>query len=193
MTTDPGAIPYRVEGGRTCIDIRVRDVQQLFDTRDPAPFRERDLDEDAVEYIVAAAEEIPTRHPLKIVLTFDAVSPQALSAPDIVLAIHAHFQRELHQVQRRIRNQRQVGQAALGFGLIALVLCLSLAQFTQQLPQSAVRDILREGLIIIGWVAMWRPMESLLFDWWPLAQQRRRVARLLDAEIQVSPAGEASR
>jgi hypothetical protein len=187
MTTDPGAIHYRVEGGRTCIDIRVRDVQQLFDNRDPAPFRERDLDEDAVDYIIAAAEEIPARHPLKIVLTIDVVPPEGLGPPDIAHAIRAHFQRELTQVRRRIRNQRRTGQAILGFGVVVLVFCLSLAQFTQQLPQSAVRDIVREGLIIIGWVAIWRPIEGLLFDWWPLVQQRRHVARLLDADILVSP------
>jgi len=104
------------------------------------------------------------------------------------VAIRAHFERELHQVGRRIRNQRQVRQAALAFGLFVLVLCLSLAQLTERLPQSAVRDILREGLIILGWVAMWRPVEGLLFDWWPLVQERRRVARLLDAEIEVSSA-----
>ena len=41
---------YRVEGGRSCIDPNVRQSRQLFDTRDPAPFRERDLDADVVEY-----------------------------------------------------------------------------------------------------------------------------------------------
>ena len=50
---------YRVEEGRSCIDLKVRHSRQLFDTRDPAPFRERDLDADAVEYLLAAAEEIP--------------------------------------------------------------------------------------------------------------------------------------
>jgi len=44
---------YRVEDGRSWIDIRVAQSRQLFDGRDPAPFRERDLDDDAVEYLVA--------------------------------------------------------------------------------------------------------------------------------------------
>jgi hypothetical protein len=36
-------------------------AHQLFDERDPAPFRERDLSADAVDYIVGAAEEIPAQ------------------------------------------------------------------------------------------------------------------------------------
>jgi len=59
---------YRVEGGRSCIDLKVRQSRQLFDTRDPAPFRERDLDADAVEYLLAAAQEIPRKRPLAVVV-----------------------------------------------------------------------------------------------------------------------------
>jgi hypothetical protein len=64
MDDESRSLPYRVEGERTCIDIRLRGVQQLFDGRDPAPFRERDLDEDAVDYIRAAADEIPASRAL---------------------------------------------------------------------------------------------------------------------------------
>jgi hypothetical protein len=29
-------------------------------------------------------------------------------------------------------------------------------------------SLLRESLTIAGWVAMWRPMQIFLYDWWPL-------------------------
>ena len=51
---------YRVEDGRSCIDIKVRHSGQLFDGRDPAPFRERDLDEDAVDYVMGAGPSSST-------------------------------------------------------------------------------------------------------------------------------------
>ena len=53
------------------------------------------------------------------------------------------------------------------------------------LPESHARDILREGLVITGWVAMWRPLEVLLYDWWPLVQTRKHIARILAAQIDV--------
>ena len=55
---------YRLEGGRTCTDIKLRNAaDQLFDGRDPAPFHERDLDEDPAEYILGAVQEITPRAP----------------------------------------------------------------------------------------------------------------------------------
>jgi hypothetical protein len=32
---------------------------------------------------------------------------------------------------------------------------------------------------------MWRPLEVLLYDWWPLVRQRRLCKRVLEAEIRV--------
>jgi hypothetical protein len=72
---------YRVEEGRSCIDLKVRHSRQLFDTRDPAPFHERDLDEDAVEYLLAAAQEIPRNRPLAIVVTISE-EPEPGLAPE---------------------------------------------------------------------------------------------------------------
>jgi hypothetical protein len=43
------------------IEVRVEEISQLFDTLDPFPFRERDLDKQAEEYIVGWAHELP-RH-----------------------------------------------------------------------------------------------------------------------------------
>lgn len=60
---------YRVKDGRAYIDLNVRSSRQLFDTRDPAPFHERDLDADAVEYILSAAQEIPRAQPLAVAVT----------------------------------------------------------------------------------------------------------------------------
>ena len=39
--------------------------------------------------------------------------------------------------------------------------------------------------MITGWVAMRRPLEVLLYEWWPLAQRRRQIARILVAEVEV--------
>jgi hypothetical protein len=39
-------------------------------------------------------------------------------------------------------------------------------------------DVLREGLTVAGWVAMWRPMEIFLYSWWPLVGDRRLYDRL---------------
>jgi len=44
------------------IEIRIDDISQLFHTLDPFPFRERDLDKDAEEF-VSWARELPADQP----------------------------------------------------------------------------------------------------------------------------------
>jgi hypothetical protein len=50
------------------IELRVNEIAQLFSTLDPFPFRERDLDEEAEEYIVSWARELSVDKPIKIVI-----------------------------------------------------------------------------------------------------------------------------
>lgn len=176
---------YRVEGDRTCIDIRLNTSQQLFDRRDPSPFRERDLDENAIDYIRAAAEDIPLSRALKLVLVLEEPASASLPAAEIESAIRAQFEYERGRVNRLLRQQRQFGHVALGVGLTVLVLLLSLARMAEGLPGGHAREILREGLVITGWVAMWRPLEVLLYDWWPHVQHRKQIARILAAEVEV--------
>jgi len=52
----------------TAIESRVEKIGQLFDTLDPFPFRERDLDEHAEEYIVGWAREFPRKQSIKIIV-----------------------------------------------------------------------------------------------------------------------------
>ena len=182
---------YRVEKGRWCIDLNVRHSRQLFDTRDPAPFHERDLDEDAVEYIVAAAQEIPRTQALAVMVTISE-EPEPRVMPDLIAdAVRHHFTYEGEQVERRFREHVRRGQMFLGVGLTVLVVFLTLAQLTLSLPAGHVREILREGLVITGWVAMWRPLEVLLYDWWPLVDERRLVRRILAAPVSIRYEGDS--
>ena len=176
---------YRVEDGRSCIDLKVRFSRQLFDTRDPAPFRERDLDAAAVDYLLAAAQEIPRKHPLAIVVTVSEEPEPRLSPDVIVEAVRGHFTHEAEQVERRLREHVRRGQMILGVGLTVLVVFLTLAEFTTSLPEGPLREILREGFVITGWVAMWRPLEVLLYDWWPHIDERRRIRRILEAPVSI--------
>jgi hypothetical protein len=68
-----GAFPVRQRRPQpNAIEVRVTDISQLFDTLDPFPFPERDLDKDAEEFIVGWAREFPRDRPLNIVLHLPA-------------------------------------------------------------------------------------------------------------------------
>ena len=48
-------------------------------------------------------------------------------------------------------------------------------------------DVLSEGLFIVGWVAMWGPLDTLLFDRFPLAARNRSLQALGRTIIEIEP------
>jgi hypothetical protein len=53
------------------------------------------------------------------------------------------------------------------------------------LPESRLAEIIREGFLIGGWVAMWRPLEVFLYDWWPIRADGRLLERLSTVPVRV--------
>ena len=100
------------------IEVHVAELKQLFNAIDPSPFRERDLDPNAEEFIVEWGRELPRDAPLAL------------------------------------QGQR------LG-------------------------EISKESLLIGGWVAMWRPLEVFLYDWWPIRLEAQLYDRLSAMPVRI--------
>lgn len=173
---------YRAEGGRWLIELRLRDVRQVFNRLDPAPFREKDLDPAAEAYIEDAVSEIGVSRPMKIVvrLADDAArDPEASALPD---AIAHYFEYRAAHVGLELRRLLKQGAASLVIALVFLGACLALRQTLQSLSGWA---LLSEGLLIIGWVGLWRPVEIFLYDWWPLWRRKHRLENIAALPVEV--------
>jgi len=70
----------------TKIEINLNRLSQLFNSLDPSPFHERDLDQDAEDYIVGSAEEAPRQHPLRLVIHLPAEQLPHTGVPDLATA-----------------------------------------------------------------------------------------------------------
>ena len=163
----------------TVIELHLRRLSQLFDSLDPSPFHERDLDRNADDYIVDSAKELPARTDSALVLYLDE-PPHGDDEPRVVKdAIRVHFARRSRVLQRGLRQLIRRGLVSLCIGLAFLAVVFIIAQVVmRQLGESALALPLREGLLIVGWVAMWKPLEIFLYDWWPILGERRLYDRL---------------
>ena len=54
--------------------------------------------------------------------------------------------------------------------------------------EQTVLETIEHSLIIFGWVALWRPIEILLYDRWPLIRARKLFQRLATAPVVVRTA-----
>lgn len=176
------------------IQVRIYELRQLFNSIDPSPFRERDLDPDCEEFIVAWAREMPPDRELSVEIRLEREQPPAELAADVPTAVRSHFARAASLEDLRRRRITREGRLSLVIGLVLLVLCLSTATLVPVDALGTPGGILRESLVIAGWVVMWRPLEMLLYGIWPVVRERRLLERLAAAEVRLSTsaAGAAS-
>lgn len=168
------------------IQIRVDEVSQLFNTLDPFPFRERDLDKDAEDFILGWARELSRHQPIEIVIHVPDTKTQEVSAGQMTEALNRYFDYRAGTLALDLKGLFRVGRLSLLIGLTVLAICLLISRLVVQLiGEGEVARYLTEGLIILGWVANWKPIEIFLYEWWPLAQRRNLYRRLAEAKVEV--------
>jgi len=171
---------------RNLIELRVDTLAQLFHTLAPFPFRERDLDKEAEEFIVGWARELAADRAIRIVVHFPETEAQTKAARELSEAFRRYFFDHASAIQREINELFRVGRRSLGIGVTILVICLLSAHLAGgYLIDSPFRRLVEESFLILGWVANWRPLEIFLYDWLPLARRRDLYRRLAAATVEL--------
>jgi len=178
---------YRVEDGRICIDIQIKSLKQIFDEKDPAPFRMKDLDYDAIEYITSAVNEFPFSTPMKIVVYVEQSEEDAQISPhSLINAVHSFYSYEEDLAKKKLQKKLSQGQLAFFIGTLFLLFCLVLTEIVNTIQfHEFLKKFLLEGLGIIGWVALWHPVNIFLYEWWPIAAQRKIYEKISTVPVEV--------
>jgi len=175
------------------IEVHVAELSRLFNAIDPTPFRQRDLDPDAEDFIVGWAREVPADAPLALVVHLDR--PAGLPEEPAILrdAIREFFGQRAQVSRRRLRQLFRRGRISLVIGITFLAVSLLLGDIIARLlGERRVGEIVRESLLVGGWVAMWRPLEVFLYDWWPIRADGRLADRLSAMPVRISYKADAN-
>ncbi|MBI1239298.1 MAG: hypothetical protein GC199_08135 [Alphaproteobacteria bacterium] len=172
--------------GAPVMTLRLSSLRQLFNSLDPAPFHERDLDPAAERFIVGWFEDLSDRASLLEV----RISPAQISQIEeasVAAAIQHHFAGLAQAERRALRLVLRQGRMKLLIGVAFLALCLLLRSLLGDSAGPWLSGFLGEGLLILGWVAMWGPLNTFLYEWWPVAGRAQRYRRLAEVPIRVMP------
>lgn len=169
------------------IEIRIAEVPQLFNSMDPTPFHHRDLDIDAERFLESWALEFPQDSHFRIIVHIEQMTPE--DPTELVeRAIQNHFEYKAILARRNLNLLLVEGRTSMLIGLGFLGLCLLGADLLSVFSNNTFLKILKESLLIGGWVAMWRPMQMVLYDWWPIVRRIKIYQNLSHAIVQVKPA-----
>jgi hypothetical protein len=170
------------------IEIRLSSIAQLFHSLDPSPFREKDLDKDAKDFIVNWARELHTDLPFIIIVHLPEKQVARPEAKEIGPAISGFFAYNAQEISLELKELFRVGRRSLAIGIAILIVSIGASQIvaTNFEPRPLGR-VLEESLILFAWVANWRPIEIFLYEWWPIARRRHLYRKLAAAKVELKP------
>lgn len=178
MSTSPGVI-----------EVHLQTAEQLFNSFDPSPFHDRDLDEEAERYIVGWAREIKRTARLQLIVTLPEAARNTVVAQHIPDAIHNYFNNRALRAKQELRELLRIGWRSLAIGLAVLLACfLAIQYMSAAWSQSTAGRLMEQSLLILGWVANWRPLEIFLYDWWPIRRRLILLRRLAEMPVEVRAA-----
>jgi hypothetical protein len=110
------------------IEVRLSSIEQLFQTLDPSPFREKDLDKDVEDFIVSWARELHADLPFRIVVHLPEKQLTRPEAKEIGPAITGFFGYSAQEVGLELKELFRVGRRSLAIGIAVLVVSIVASQ-----------------------------------------------------------------
>lgn len=174
-------------GDHEILEVHIGELRQLFNAIDPAPLPGRDLDPRIEEFIVDWGRELARLTTPSLHVRLDRAEESADVAALVADTVHGFFTAREASARRRLKRLFHDGRTSLAIGFAAVLLFTIAAQFVGSAPgASGFSRVLHESLSIGGWVAMWRPLEIFLYDWWPIRATARLYARLAAMPVRVT-------
>ena len=155
----------RNENGVILIDVTADKVEDLFNHFDrSAPYIQRDLDQDLVNYIVDSAKELG-KEPFTICFTL-AQLPDEAELSNIRRSVNSFFLSLVEVERNKFRHmiRKSLIFFSLGIGILFISVCVN-----QKLgsDRTVVADMLAQGLTVAAWVSLWEALATFLIKWFP--------------------------
>ena len=178
---------YKKTDGKILIEIKLSSVMQLFNSFDPAPFHEKELDSAAEHYIVDTVKDFPKKTRFKIIIYLPPDIAGTERVQRIPEAIHNHFEYKVLVQDRKFRMRFRHGRFTLLIGLTFLAIALVARQEVSRIHDPLFAQIFADALLIIGWAAMWEPVTVLLYELWPIIELKHTFQKISTMEIEILP------
>ncbi len=176
---------YKRHAGKIVIELELNSLTELYNSFDPSPFHEKDLDPDAEEYIFNAVDEFPLKKPLEILIHLPPAEVDAETELNLKKAIRNNFSYKKLLAQIELRRLLHQGRTNLMIAFGFLFLCILAIKLVSKFEDSLIKTLFSEGLLIIGWVAMWEPVNTFLYGWWPIVHKRNIYQKIIDMDVSI--------
>lgn len=166
------------------IILELNNADQLLIARDSLFYGKRMLSPDAEEFIIEEATMVSSKNPIHLKVFLHTYENRRTD--EISTAIHRHFNYRRQKSERQIKRVLRLGWRGLLISVVFFGILISLTAFVAKLwPEGGFSVTFREILIILGWVALWRPVDFLLYEWRQFKREVKLFRKLEQCKVEI--------
>lgn len=169
------------------VTLHLTDIRHLFTPPELDPLHGQVQTSSGMEQIMNELKPRSLARPVRTTIYLPKGRIPAQLPQECRRAVRAYCTVQIQQITNELASLRWQGLKALQSGIVFLAVCLLLSTLfdaSTAMPDF-LRRILGEGLLIVGWVSLWHPVELLLYEWWPHWRDRQLHERLRDMELEI--------
>jgi hypothetical protein len=145
------------EGKVININIMIKNTKDIFQQ-----FGCNTLNREFEDYIFNSAKNYSIDKKIKLIIH---IPKEEKDIELIKHTIHEHFAYKTKEINLQLNQQFYQWIINMIIGILFLVLCLILVEVLEVFSHINIIKIIKESLLIIGWVALWEPVSFILFGW----------------------------
>lgn len=166
------------------LNIDIKNIDTLLKNEGSIASIEETLSKSIEQYLFKAVKRYPLSHMIKLIIIIKESQRQG-NDEEIEKIVHSHFCYKVKETQLYLKEQfRQWGINSL-IGILFLILCLIIGGILEKFTHIGIIKIIRESLLIIGWVALWEPVTFILFGWRIINRDKHYYMKLSNIPIEV--------
>jgi hypothetical protein len=162
--------------------IRLSSIDQLFWEFDARPVAERTLAADVRWSLLDEWERLRDGEPSQLTI-YAPESDRASTDEDAVRKAIWTSLRKASGPLRRVDPLSRQEKVAANIGIAVLLICVMVSTAMSQASNNVVVEGLSQGILLVGWVALWQPAARFVVEVVPHVFNRRRFAEFADIDV----------
>jgi hypothetical protein len=162
--------------------IRVSSVDELFREFDARPVADRNLSSDARWSMLDEWELVRKSEPSSLTI-YAPASERAETDEDAVRTCIHRSLRAAAGPLRDIEPLSRQEKVAARIGIVVLFLSIVISTAIDRVSEDVIVEGFAQGILVVGWVALWRPAERFVVEVVPHVFNRRRIAEFANIDL----------
>jgi hypothetical protein len=162
--------------------IRLDSISDLFWQFDARPVAERTLSEGARWYLLDEWDRLREGRPSSLTIYAPASERAETDESAVRTAIHRSLEKAAGPLRRVDPLSRQE-MVAIRIGISFLFLSIVVSTAIERSTDDVIMAGVSQGILVVGWVALWRPAERFIVEVVPHFFNRRRIGEFADIDV----------